>query len=955
MLDKKKEFSAMPKIVGPLLVLAFLILVLPAVFADVCECGMPNNPCAECFRVETTCNDYRQFNGCTDPQCPLVCPPAYMQGSCVLIGPGCGVCVYPPFPSFPGPINTCGPGTEPIPGSCVIDRCDICDGTLTWTHLCRPILLCTPGDTFGSCGSPNIGNCRPGQYVCQPDGQTWICEGGTSPQTEICGNGDEDCDGSTDEGCSCTSGQSRPCGTDVGICQSGTQTCINNQWGSCEDAIYPQNETCGDGDEDCDGITDEGCICTDGQTQTCGPAGIGICHPGTQTCSNNSWGACQGAGYPQPETCNGQDDDCDGQTDEGCDCTTGTTQNCGIDTGVCQHGTQTCVNGAWGACQGNIEPMPEICGNGLDDDCDGTSDEDCICIDGSTQTCGPPDIGICQPGIQTCINDLWGSCQGAVYPQPETCGNGLDDDCDGIVDDGCACIEGSTQSCGPPDIGICQPGIQTCTDGQWGSCENAIYPQNETCGNGLDDDCDGLIDEGCFCTDGQTRTCGPQEIGVCQPGIQTCSNGAWGACTGAIWPMAENCSNGLDDDCDGSIDCSDSDCQGLPVCSETHSACSTGFCYQAPGSGENECTVDADCPDCTNGQTRTCGPQEIGICQPGIETCANDIWGACTGAIWPIAENCDNGQDDDCDGFIDCSDPNCSDFCSVTHGACSDQGICYQAPGSGDNACTVSADCVSCVPTGSENTPPNCSDGLDNDCDGDIDCSDLDCQALPVCLPGTTHAACSDQGICYQAPGIGDNECTFDTDCAYCGNGIVDPGEECDGEGIACGAGGTGTCRADCTCNQGAVPGGVRLLISSARIIPSSPPLGSPLEKVEVLVRNVGTVVCSGAGKITLEVTDSDNKKIVGIDEVKSGFTVLVGEEIQVDFVGEDAPDTSGLEQGAYGLLVTAYCPPQTFQDQKTFYFSMTTGEFASIPETSVTAVLSLLTIVVIMLFYSKK
>jgi len=56
-----------------------------------------------------------------------------------------------------------------------------------------------------------------------------------------------------------------------------------------------------------------------------------------------------------------------------------------------------------------------------------------------------------------------------------------------------------------------------------------------------------------------------------------------------------------------------------------------------------------------------------------------------------------------------------------------------------------------------------------------------------------------------------------------------------------------------------------------------------------------------------------------------------------------------------FRLLITAYCPTDIFQDRKTFFFSTATGEFASIPETSVTAVLSLLTVVAIMLFYSKK
>lgn len=58
----------------------------------------------------------------------------------------------------------------------------------------------------------------------------------------------------------------------------------------------------------------------------------------------------------------------------------------------------------------------------------------------------------------------------------------------------CACIDGDTQDCGI-DVGACQKGIQTCSQGTWGTCMGAISPTTETLNN-LDDDCDGQIDEG---------------------------------------------------------------------------------------------------------------------------------------------------------------------------------------------------------------------------------------------------------------------------------------------------------------------------------------------------------------------------------------------------------------------------------------------------------------------------
>ncbi len=70
------------------------------------------------------------------------------------------------------------------------------------------------------------------------------------------------------------------------------------------------------------------------------------------------------------ETCNAKDDDCDGKVDESLPDIFD-----GSDTGVCQTGIRSCQGGEWVIVQERIDPVEEICENGLDDDCDGKVDE----------------------------------------------------------------------------------------------------------------------------------------------------------------------------------------------------------------------------------------------------------------------------------------------------------------------------------------------------------------------------------------------------------------------------------------------------------------------------------------------------------------------------------------------------------------------------------------------------
>ncbi|MHC4839032.1 MAG: fibro-slime domain-containing protein, partial [Planctomycetota bacterium] len=197
-------------------------------------------------------------------------------------------------------------------------------------------------------------------------------------------------------------------------------------------------ETCNGEDDDEDGETDEGLRnacgeCGDVPAETCNGADDD-CDGETDEGVTNACGAC---GELPAETCNGEDDDCDGETDEG-------------------------VTNACGACGA----LPDETCNNEDDDCDGVIDEYVL---NSCGTCGELPAEACNGEDEDCdgaIDEGATNACGTCGPVPVDVCNGLDDDCDGSVDEG---VRNACGSCGEVPVDTC---------------------------NGKDDDCDGQADEG---------------------------------------------------------------------------------------------------------------------------------------------------------------------------------------------------------------------------------------------------------------------------------------------------------------------------------------------------------------------------------------------------------------------------------------------------------------------------
>ena len=451
-------------------------------------------------------------------------------------------------------VTTSGTGGA---GGCAFDTQNDAKNCGSCGNVCE-LLGAFPKCEMGAC---TIDKCASGHVDHNgivSDGCEYTCSV-TNGGVEICDGLDNDCNNVTDEGFDLTSDPLNcgSCGTAcalgnasatcmpvmgfptcvVAACAPGFSDLDKLAQNGCEYTcpVFPTTaETCNDKDDNCNGEINEGnpgggVPCS----STC-PGGIcqGECSDGTTLCAGSVL-ICVAGNGPTLEVCDGKDNDCDGTTDNGFD-PQADPLNCGSCGTVCSPFDAIggcvagqCVIAACAPGHANLDGIPgngceyscpvtpptvESC-NGLDDDCNGIVDDQGIIAAQKPPTalCYPKPGSPCAGADFQCVGAGGWKCSygpsvevnaGGTLAVVETKCDGVDGNCNGQVDEafsdlGSACDNGSLGACRDVGQRICDPADVTTT-----TCDLSVLPDPvpgapsaEAC-NAVDDDCDGLIDDG---------------------------------------------------------------------------------------------------------------------------------------------------------------------------------------------------------------------------------------------------------------------------------------------------------------------------------------------------------------------------------------------------------------------------------------------------------------------------
>ena len=419
------------------------------------------------------------------------------------------------------------------------------------------------------------------------------------PSMEICDGVDNDCNDSVDEGCDDDADDY--CDNDMTTV--GTPDVCPNGSGDCNDTNADINPSADD--SDCDGVDDN---CSDAADEdyvsddSCFLPGACAAGNVASSCSAGVETACAtGTPAADDSTCDDVDDDCDGQADEDYV----SDDSCFLP-GACAAGdvASSCTAGQETACATGTPAADDSDCDGVDDDCDGQDDEDYAPDD----SCFLP--GACAAGNVASSCAAGGNetaCATGTPAADDSVCNGVDDDCDGQTDEHYV----PDESCFLPGACAADDAASSCTAGQETDCATGT-PAAEICENGIDEDCDGsdldcdeVDDDG----DGYAESegdCDDTNAEVNPDADEICND------------IDDNCADGIDEGCD---DDGDDYCDeemtmvGNPaVCPDGGDDCNDDNADVNPGMDEI-CTTDDD-DNCDGEENEGCVPPVISDLSP---------------------------------------------------------------------------------------------------------------------------------------------------------------------------------------------------------------------------------------------------------------------------------------------------------------------------------------------------
>ncbi|NTX57200.1 MopE-related protein [Myxococcus sp. CA039A] len=537
----------------------------------------------------------------------------------------------------------------------------------------------------------------------------------------------------------------------------------------CDDYMpttYPgAPEQCNGVDDSCDGQADDG---NPSGGEGCATGLPGVCAAGTTACTQGSV-VCTQNQAASTEACDSLDNDCDGQADEEnpgglVACPTGAQGVCGDGVTHCSHGAIECVQ--------KQAASSETC-DGLDNDCDGQSDEE-LTFQAWYRDQDGDNYGVTSQSTQACARPLGhapnaGDCddvQPSLHPGATEVCDAVDNNCDGQADEGLAtqawyrdqdgdgfgAVGQAVQGCRQPPSHVSN--AVDCNDG-----DAAIKPGGSEVCDSVDNDCDTQVDEGLMSAwyrdaDGDGYGSAAQSMQACArpsgyvSNASDCNDG-----NASIQPGATEACDGADNNCNGSADeglatqtwYRDADGDGYGMASSTSQKCDqpaghvsiAGDCNDTsasirPGATETCDAVDNNCDGSTDeGVTSTfyrdadgdghgnAGLPTQACSRPaGYVTDTTDCNDASASVRPGASEVCDS-VDNNCDGVTD--EGVTSTFYRDADGdgygnASQPTHACAQPGGYAANASDCNDTSASIRPGGTE-----VCDGADNNCNGATD------------------------------------------------------------------------------------------------------------------------------------------------------------------------------------------------------------------------------------------